>query len=140
MTELSDCPYCRNTTDQVIWSDGVTRVMYIDDAPFVGWCRVIWHAHALEMTDLSETERNRLMRTVYAVETGLRKLLLPAKINLASMGTAMPHVHWHIVPRFPDDTHFPDPVWSSAKRAPSGRTVPPDFVGAMQAHLATVLA
>jgi diadenosine tetraphosphate (Ap4A) HIT family hydrolase len=137
---LSDCPYCRNTTDQVIWSDGVTRVMYIEDAPFVGWCRVIWHAHALELTDLSETQRNRLMRTVYAVETGLRNLLLPAKINLASMGTAMPHVHWHIVPRFLDDTHFPDPVWSKAKRPPSGRTVPPDFVAAMQAHLASVLA
>lgn len=137
---MSDCPYCRNSTDQVIWSDGVTRVMYIDDAPFVGWCRVIWHAHALELTDLNETERNRLMRTVYAVETGLRKLLMPAKINLASMGTAMPHVHWHIVPRFPDDTHFPDPVWSTAKRPPSGRTVPPDFVAAMQAHLETALA
>lgn len=137
---MSDCPYCRNATDQVIWSDGTTRVMYIDDAPFVGWCRVIWHAHALELTDLSETERNRLMRTVSAVETGLRKLLSPAKINLASMGTAMPHVHWHIVPRFPDDTHFPDPVWSTAKRPPSDRTVPSDFVAAMQAHLETLLA
>lgn len=137
---MSDCPYCRNSSDQVIWNDGLTRVMYIDDAPFVGWCRVIWHAHALELTDLSETERNRLMRTVFAVESGLRKLLLPAKVNLASMGTAMPHVHWHIVPRFTDDTHFPDPVWSTAKRPLSARTVPPDFVAKMQAHLETVLA
>jgi diadenosine tetraphosphate (Ap4A) HIT family hydrolase len=137
---MSECPYCRNSTDQVIWNDGATRVMYVDDAPFVGWCRVIWHAHALELTDLSETEQNRLMRTVFAVETGLRKLLSPAKINLASMGTAMPHVHWHIVPRFADDTHFPDPVWSTAKRPLSGRTVPPDFVAKMQAHLETVLA
>lgn len=137
---MSDCPYCRNTTDQVIWNDGVTRVMYIDDAPFVGWCRVIWHAHAMELTDLDEAERNRLMRTVFAVETGLRKLLSPAKINLASMGTAMPHVHWHIVPRFTDDTHFPDPVWSTPKRAPSDRTAPADFVPAMQAHLGAVLA
>ena len=137
---MSDCPYCRNTTDQVIWSDGVTRVMYIDDAPFVGWCRVIWHAHAMELTDLDEVERSRLMPTVFAVETGLRKLLSPAKINLASMGTAMPHVHWHIVPRFPDDTHFPDPVWSTPKRPPSDRTAPADFVSGMQAHLGAVLA
>jgi len=132
---MADCPYCRNEVDQVIWNDGVTRVMYIDDAPFVGWCRVIWHAHATELTDLTEVERNRLMRTVFAVETGLRKLLSPAKINLASMGTAMPHVHWHIVPRFVDDTHFPDPVWAAAKRPPSDRTVPKNFVTALKAHL-----
>jgi len=137
---MSDCPYCRNTTDQVIWNDGATRVMYIDDSPFIGWCRVIWHDHALELTDLDEANRNRLMRTVFAVETGLRKLLSPAKINLASMGTAMPHVHWHIVPRFADDTHFPDPVWSTAKRPPSDRTAPANFVPAMQAHLEKVLS
>jgi len=137
---MSDCPYCANSTHQVIWNDDITRVMYIDDAPFVGWCRVIWHAHALELTDLNEAERERLMRTVYAVETGLRKLLSPVKINLASMGTAMPHVHWHIIPRFADDTHFPDPVWSTAKRTASGRSVPADFVAAMKAHLETSLA
>ena len=39
-----DCAYCNDTTSKVIWSDGVTRVMYIDDEPFVGWCRVISHA------------------------------------------------------------------------------------------------
>ena len=137
---MSDCPYCANSTHQVIWNDGITRVMYIDDAPFVGWCRVIWHAHALELTDLNEAERARLMRTVYAVETGLRKLLSPVKINLASMGTAMPHVHWHIIPRFADDTHFPDPVWSTGKRPASGRSVPADFAAAMKAHLETSLA
>ena len=73
---MSDCPYCANSTHQVIWNDGITRVMYIDDAPFVGWCRVIWHAHALELTDLNEAERARLMRTVYAVETGATQIAL----------------------------------------------------------------
>jgi diadenosine tetraphosphate (Ap4A) HIT family hydrolase len=136
---MTDCAYCNDTTDKVIWNDGVTRVMYIHDAPFVGWCRVIWHAHELELTDLSEPDRNRLMKTVFAVESGLRKLLAPAKINLASMGTAMPHVHWHIVPRFSDDTHFPEPVWSTSKRSPSDRAVPADFVPAMQAYLDSVL-
>ena len=137
---MTDCPYCSDTTDKVIWRDEVTRVMYIHDSPFVGWCRVIWHAHDVELTDLHMSDRARLMRTVFAVESGLRKLLTPAKINVASLGTAMPHVHWHIIPRFPDDTHFPEPVWSAPIRAPSGRIVPPDFVKSMQTHLDTVLA
>ena len=137
---MIDCPYCTDTTDKVIWSDAVTRVMHIHDSPFVGWCRVIWHAHDVELTDLRKSDRARLMRTVFAVESGLRKLLTPAKINVASLGTAMPHVHWHIIPRFPDDTHFPEPVWSAPVRAPSSRIVPPDFVKSMQTHLDAVLA
>ena len=136
---MTDCAYCSDTTDKVIWNDGTTRVMHIHDSPFVGWCRVIWQAHELELTDLSEAERQRLMKTVFAVELGLRRLMSPAKINMASMGTAMPHVHWHIIPRFTDDTHYPEPVWSTPKRPQSDRVLPPDFVSRMHAHLVSEL-
>jgi len=129
------CPYCDNTTDKVIWSNAHCRVMFIDDSPFVGWCRVVWGAHKEELTELSAVDQARFMAVTFAVEAGLLKLLQPAKINLASLGTGLRHVHWHVVPRFPDDTHFPEPVWSMAQRAPSGRTVPLGFVAALQSHL-----
>jgi diadenosine tetraphosphate (Ap4A) HIT family hydrolase len=132
---MTGCPYCENATDRIIWSDDQCRVMFVDDSPFAGWCRVIWHEHKLELTELSPAERADLMAVVFAVESGLRKLLQPAKINVASLGTAMPHVHWHIIPRFADDTHFPEPVWATAQREPSGRRVPDGFVEAMQHHL-----
>ena len=38
-------------------------------------------------------------------------------INLASFGNRTPHVHWHVIPRYHDDAHFPDPVWGIARRA-----------------------
>jgi diadenosine tetraphosphate (Ap4A) HIT family hydrolase len=28
----------------------------------------------------------------------------------------VPHLHWHVIPRFADDAHFPDPVWASRRR------------------------
>jgi diadenosine tetraphosphate (Ap4A) HIT family hydrolase len=33
----------------------------------------------------------------------------------------VPHVHWHVIPRFRDDRHFPGPIWAQPKRdaAPS---------------------
>ena len=40
----------------------------------------------------------------------------PTKINLASLGNVVPHVHWHIIPRWTHDSHFPDPIWAHAKR------------------------
>jgi len=38
------------------------------------------------------------------------------KMNLASLGNQTPHVHWHVVPRFRDDRHFPGPIWAAAQR------------------------
>jgi diadenosine tetraphosphate (Ap4A) HIT family hydrolase len=28
-----------------------------------------------------------------------------------------PHVHWHVIPRYADDLHFPSPIWAEARRA-----------------------
>jgi diadenosine tetraphosphate (Ap4A) HIT family hydrolase len=44
-------------------------------------------------------------------------------MNLASLGNQVPHLHWHVIPRFEDDAHFPDPVWAVRKRAGSPHSV-----------------
>jgi diadenosine tetraphosphate (Ap4A) HIT family hydrolase len=38
-------------------------------------------------------------------------------MNLASLGNMTPHVHWHVIPRFEDDRHYPGPIWAAPKRA-----------------------
>lgn len=63
------------------------------------------------MTDLPPVDQRHLMHIVFAVEQALRELLKPDKINLASLGNMTPHLHWHVIPRFHDDRHFPNPVW-----------------------------
>lgn len=93
--------------------------MLVKDRDYAGYCRVIWNSHVKEMTDLSAAQRAHCMRVVFAVERALRSVLAPDKINLASFGNMAPHLHWHIIPRFETDAHFPNPVWG--KRHPSGR-------------------
>ena len=66
--------------------------------------------------DMGSTERDGLMAVVYAVEAAVRKTLRPDKMNLASLGNMTPHVHWHVIPRYADDRHFPGPVWAVPKR------------------------
>jgi diadenosine tetraphosphate (Ap4A) HIT family hydrolase len=39
-------------------------------------------------------------------------------VNLASLGNITPHLHWHVIPRFADDPHFPNPIWAARIRAP----------------------
>jgi diadenosine tetraphosphate (Ap4A) HIT family hydrolase len=75
------------------------------------------------MTDLDAATRQRLMRVVFAAEQALRQLMQPAKINLASLGNMVAHLHWHVIARFADDKHFPGSVWSEARRAGAPRPV-----------------
>jgi diadenosine tetraphosphate (Ap4A) HIT family hydrolase len=55
--------------------------------------------------------RNHFMRVVSVVERVLIADLKPVKMNIAALGTASPHLHMHVVPRFADDATFPEPVW-----------------------------
>jgi diadenosine tetraphosphate (Ap4A) HIT family hydrolase len=81
------------------------------------------------------------MVAVFAVEAALRAVLAPHKINVASLGNMVPHVHWHVIPRFADDAHFPNPIWGERQREsnPSHlatrRELLPTLKAAIQKHL-----
>lgn len=120
----STCPLCQALNEELLWQDNLLRIIRVGDAQYPGFCRVILNRHVKEMTDLAQDERIQVLHAVLVVETALRELMRPDKINLASLGNQVPHLHWHVIPRFPDDTHFPDPVWAAPKRA--GRAHPVD--------------
>ncbi len=124
------CPLCRAREETVLWQDPQARVVLVDDADFPGFCRVVWNAHVAEMTDLPPADRDALMQRVFAVETALRRTLAPAKINLASLGNQVPHLHWHVIPRYRDDACFPDAVWAAPRRAGVARRVPTEALAA----------
>ena len=92
-----DCPLCALPSADVIWQDERCRVIRVDDPAYPGFCRVVWGKHIAEMTDLTHTDRTHLFEVVMATETALRTLLRPAKINLASFGNMVPHLHWHVI-------------------------------------------
>lgn len=111
------CPLCDTPGGDLIWRDDFCRVVRVTDTPdHPGFCRVILNRHVAEMTDLLPAERSRLMMTVMKVEQVLRDLLQPDKINLAALGNVVPHLHWHVIPRFVDDPHFPNPIWGTRLR------------------------
>ena len=102
-----------------VWQDEKFSVIQVDDAAYPGFCRVIWRAHVREMSDLAQDERLLLNDAVYRVEEAVREVMAPLKVNVASLGNVVPHLHWHIIPRYADDAHFPAPVWAQAARQTS---------------------
>lgn len=110
------CELCDQIGGTLIWQDDFCRVVLVEDIDYPGLCRVIWNRHIKEMTDLSSPDRQHFMTTVFTVEEALREVLQPDKINLASLGNLTPHLHWHIIPRYRHDKHFPQPIWGTAQR------------------------
>jgi diadenosine tetraphosphate (Ap4A) HIT family hydrolase len=134
------CDLCDTVGGQLLWQDQQLRVVYIDEPGYSGYCRVIWKAHVAEMSDLDEVQRAHCMRVVFAVETLLREIVKPDKINLASLGNFTPHVHWHVIARFRDDPHFPQAVWGPRQRETgTAGTAVPQLTRRLMKGLATSL-
>ena len=108
------CELCDSDGGSALWRDELCRVVRPAVEGYPGFLRVIVNRHVKEMTDLED--RARLMDVVFACEAVLRKLYQPAKINLASLGNVVPHLHWHVIARFTGDAHFPDPIWAAPRR------------------------
>lgn len=104
-----------------------------DTAAHPAFYRLIWNAHVAEFSQLSPEERAELMEAVCAVERLMLDHLKPAKLNLASLGNVVPHLHWHLIARYEDDAQFPAPIW-----APPQRETPAAVLEARRAALPTL--
>jgi diadenosine tetraphosphate (Ap4A) HIT family hydrolase len=124
---MSACELCDSSGGEILWQDEVCRVIRVgggEGAAFPGFCRVVWQAHVAELSDLAAEQRHHLLDVVQAVERALRAVVRPDKINLASLGNLVSHLHWHVIPRWRDDSHFPAPIWAPATRPVPARPQP----------------
>jgi len=117
---MSNCVLCKDALSpaegELIWRGDDCRVILIHDPDLPGFCRVIWNRHVSEMSELTYGERDLLMNLVFAVERAIKSTMEPFKINLASLGNQVPHLHWHVIPRYKDDAFFPNTAWSARAR------------------------
>ncbi len=113
---MNDCVLCQEPGGQPIWQGENLRLIRADEAGFPAFYRIVWNAHVAEFSDLSAAQRQHCMEAVALVEQVLRQQLQPTKINLATLGNVVPHLHWHIIARYDWDSHFPAPVWAAAQR------------------------
>jgi diadenosine tetraphosphate (Ap4A) HIT family hydrolase len=134
MSEATACPLCAAAADP-LYRDDLLRVVLVDEPELPGYARLIVNPHRRELTDLAPAERGRVLDALCAVEAAQRAVLRPDKINLASLGNQVPHLHWHIIPRFVDDPFFPDAIW-----APRRRQAPAAALAARRAQLPALTA
>ena len=114
--KVPGCVFCDTPGGAVVFDGPKFRVIRADEPGFPAFYRLVWSSHVTEFTDLPPADRHLCIDAVAHVEEALRKHLDPVKVNLATLGNAVPHLHWHIVARFAWDTHFPGSPWAAPQR------------------------
>ena len=96
--------------------------------------------HATRPDDLSSTEWGMFCSDLYAAEIAITQVVQPDHINVAALGNVVPHLHWHIVPRYVNDPRWGAPIWpSNMADMPDTRLAAPQqlaLVNAIRAALA----
>jgi diadenosine tetraphosphate (Ap4A) HIT family hydrolase len=109
------CPMCTKWLDEPEFRVAeleMTRVILNRDQFFSGYCFVVARDHVTELFHLDQKQRASLMEEVSAVAAALAKAFNPDKVNYELLGNMVPHMHWHLVPRFRTDPLWPRPLWA----------------------------
>lgn len=114
MNNANPCPLCAETLPGELVRSDQFAIIDAREPMFPGFTRVVWLEHIAEMTDLTNASRQLIMQAVFDVEAIMRQCLNPHKVNLASLGNQVAHLHWHVIPRWHDDAAFPASVWGSS--------------------------
>lgn len=127
-----NCILCNEPGGPVVFEDDQLRVIEVADAELPASMRVIWKAHVQELTDLTPQQRSHCMQAVCRVEQQLRDQHAPDKINIASFGNLVPHLHWHIMARWKTDPWWPQPTWGP--RRPLQQLAQPECISTTHAY------
>jgi len=110
-----DCPACARqwpSSAQRIADCGSSVAYLHDDQFFAGWTFLLLNRHATELWQLSPAERGALIEDVTRVARAVGTAFGARKMNYELLGNAVPHIHWHLVPRLADDPAPRAPVWT----------------------------
>ncbi len=112
---MSDCPMCakwRTEPELRIAELAHCYVILNRDQFFPGYTFVFTKEHVTELFHLDRQTRSELLEEVNLVAAALYNLFRPAKMNYELLGNMVPHMHWHLVPRFAGDPLWPRPIWA----------------------------
>ncbi|PLX95042.1 MAG: HIT family protein [Desulfuromonas sp.] len=112
---MNTCLMCRRWEEDVdlrIVALPYSYVVLNRDQFFPGYVLLFSREHVTELFHLEPEVRHALMDEVALVAQALASVYRPAKMNYELLGNMVPHLHWHLVPRFSDDPLWPRPIWS----------------------------
>lgn len=115
----ADCPMDLPRPDRGDFKYPVRKLtaasLYLNpNQAYRGYCLLIYDKrHITRIDQLSHEQWTVLSGDIYRAETAVYKAMQPDHVNIASIGMVVPHLHWHIIPRYQDDPRWGGPIWTS---------------------------
>ena len=112
-----DCAFDRPLPDQAQFPYFVRKLavssLYLDrNQTYRGRCIVIYDVrHVTRIDQLSATEWTALAQDIFLAHKAVVAAFQPDHVNVESLGNVMPHLHWHIIPRYKSDPRWGEPIW-----------------------------
>ena len=82
----------------------------------IPWLKILTQTPYKEMSKVPSEVKFQIYELLDMIEVEMLAYFNPKKINIASFGNYVPHVHWHIMARFEEDSYFPEPMWGTKQR------------------------
>jgi diadenosine tetraphosphate (Ap4A) HIT family hydrolase len=95
-----------------------------------------------ELHELGAGERDAYLREMAAVAEAVFRAFGPRKLNYELLGNGVPHLHWHLFPRYAGDPHPSGPVWEDpgfGNALAHGAPPTPEQLTGMRGSLLTAL-
>jgi diadenosine tetraphosphate (Ap4A) HIT family hydrolase len=115
MSIAKTCPICSRWDDDIdlrIVEFTHSFLILNRDQYFPGYTLLFTRSHVTELFHLKPQMRAELMEEVSMTAQALHDVFKPAKINYELLGNMLPHIHWHLVPRFATEPLWPRPIWA----------------------------
>ena len=82
----------------------------------IPWLKVFTQKPYKEFSQTPLKVKLQLLSKIDIIEKEMLSYYNPKKINIASFGNYLPHVHFHVMARFEEDSYFPEPMWGVKQR------------------------
>jgi len=93
------------------------NLIKVEIEPFeIPWLKIFTIKKIKEFSQCSKELKVEIWEVLDIIEKEMIKYFSPSKINIASFGNYVPHVHFHIQARFKEDSYFPEPTWGRKQR------------------------
>jgi diadenosine tetraphosphate (Ap4A) HIT family hydrolase len=113
----------------------LSHVRLMNDTTYPWLLLMPRRADASELIDLDEADRIQLMVEIAQVSEVLKRHTGCDKLNVASLGNAVPQLHVHIIARFRNDAAWPKPVWGQVPAVAYLESAASDFVSQLRTKL-----
>lgn len=121
---MGDCPFCQKLRNL----QELTNADIVCEMPhsvtllgpwqyYAGYCIVVCRRHFSELSELPPKERRGFFDEMCLVAQAIESAFKPRKLNYELLGNQVPHLHWHLFPRYTDDVDLLRPVWFALDRA-----------------------